>query len=90
MKLAAFLNKATGIPRNILNYLRTSGNRRLYKQWMEQADLPPEAIPKEEVPVERLPRAYKRPFRVYVLYILLGAAVVVVFGGLILLIVYSC
>ena len=90
MKLPAFLRKAIGISRDILHYLQTRGNRRLYKQWMEQADLPPEAIPKEEAPVKRARRTYKRPFRVYVFYILLGAAAVVVCGGLLLLIIHSC
>lgn len=90
MKLSAFLRKTTSIPKNIINYLQTRGKRRLYQQWIEQADLPPEAVPREEPAKDLIPRIDKKRFRVYMLFMLLGAALVVVCGGVIFLILHSC
>jgi len=52
--------------------------------------LPPEAIPREEVAKEIAPRIEKKRLRVYLLFMLLGAALVIACGGLILLIMRSC
>jgi len=90
MKLTTALSKANSILSSTFNYLRTRRQRRLYQQWIEQADLPPEAIPREEVAKEIAPRIEKKRLRVYLLFMLLGAALVIACGGLILLIMRSC
>jgi len=33
---------------DIFRYLKTRRRRRLYQQWVERAQLPPEAVPREE------------------------------------------
>jgi len=93
MKLPAVLRRVASILNTTFNYLRTRRQRRLYQQWIEQADLPPEAIPQEpqeEVAKEIAPRIDKKRLRVYLLFMLLGAALVIVCGGLIILVVRSC
>ena len=52
--------------------------------------MPPEAIPQEEVAKEIAPRIDRKRLRVYLLFMLLGAALVIVCGGLIILVVRSC
>ena len=77
---------------NTLKYFRRRGKRKLYRQWVEMASLPPDAIPREEVTEDRISqvdKADKQQSHLTILYILLGVAVVVLCTGLILLIVYS-
>lgn len=90
MKLKTALSKANSIISDIFNYLRTRRKRRLYQQWIEQADLPPEAIPREEATKEVAPRIDRKRLRLYILFTLLGVALAMACGGLILLIMHSC
>lgn len=75
----------------MLKYFRRRKKRKLYRQWVERANLSPDAIPQEEVAEDRLPmsQADKQRLHPTILYILLGVAVVVLGAGLILLIVHS-
>ena len=77
---------------NTLKYLRRRKKRKLYQQWMERANLPSDAIPREEVTEDRMPmpQVDKQKSRLNLLSILLGIALVIVCAGLILLIFYSC
>ncbi len=52
--------------------------------------MPPEAIPREKVREDIRPKAGKESLQQPMLYVLLGASLVVVCMGLILLIVQSC
>ncbi len=90
MKLKTVLSKANSVLSNTFNYLRTRRERRLYQQWIEQADLPPEAIPREEATREAAPRIGQKRLRMYILFTLLGAALAMACGGLILLVARSC
>jgi len=90
MKITAALSKVTSILSSTFNYLRTRRKRRLYQQWIEQAGLSPEAIPREEAPEVRAPGIDWKRLRMYMLFTLLGAALTIVFGGIILLIAHSC
>jgi type VI protein secretion system component VasF len=90
MKLPAILRTAINIPRYIYSYPRERWKRRLYKQWIEKSDMPPETIRREEAAEEVRPRIYRKRLRMYVLFTLLGAALVIVIGGLILLLIRSC
>jgi hypothetical protein len=40
----------------LFNYLNKDRKRRLYQQWVDSAELPPEAIPREEEDEEGRPR----------------------------------
>ncbi len=73
----------------MLRYFQRRKKRKLYRQWVERASLPPDAIPREEVAEDMIPQIDKQQSRRHILYILLGVAVVVLCAGLILLIVYS-
>lgn len=90
MKLWAVLSKANNILNNILNYLPRRRKGRLYQQWVKRAGLPREAIPHEEIAEDIIPKIDKEQLRRYALYILLGASLVILAVGLILLIVHSC
>jgi hypothetical protein len=57
---------------------------------VERAQLPPEAVPREEFAEDIIPKIDKKQLRLPMLYMLLGASVVILCVGLILLIVYSC
>ena len=76
----------------ILKHMRTRKQRKLYQQWIEQAGLSPEAVPREEVTEDLVPEVGrgKERQRLPILYMLLGACVVILCVGLILLIVHSC
>ncbi len=50
IKRRTVLSKANSILTNLPDYLQRRRKRRLYQQWIESAGLPPEAIPREEVP----------------------------------------
>jgi hypothetical protein len=73
----------------IINYLRTRRKRRLYRQWVEASDLPPDTIPgelAEDTEIETTLRQSK----LVLLYALLGAAVLLVLIGLVILIARTC
>ena len=64
---------------------------KLYKQWSEHSGLPPEAIPKKEA-VPKKEVAKETPVReggggqrLYILYILLGVAILMLCAGVIIL-----
>lgn len=75
----------------MLKYFRRKKKRELYRQWVERANLSPDAMPREEVAEDRIsmPQADKQQLHPTMLYILLGVAVVVLLAGLILLVVSS-
>ena len=73
-----------------MKYLRRKREEKLYKQWSQHANLPPEAIPQREVSKDIPVTEEKRGLSPRILYILLGAAVLLLFIGVILLLVHSC
>jgi len=84
-----------------LRYLRGREKRKLYRQWVERANLPPDAVSREErVAEERIPRRRSQlipPDRrveqnshLNMLSILLVIALAVLCAGIALLIFYSC
>ena len=86
---------------NTLKYLRGRKKRKLYQQWMERANLPSDAIPREEkVAEDRIShrhsqlipqdRVDKQKSHLNILSILLGIALVVLCAGIVLLIFHSC
>ena len=89
MKLGTMFSKVA----DILKYLRTRRKRKLYKQWVEMAELPPEELPQEEVS-SRLVREEEgpdeAPLRLNTLYLMQGASLVLLCVILIILIVQSC
>ena len=74
----------------MLKYFKRRGKRKLYRQWVERANLPSDAMPREEVAEDRTPQVDKQQSRLNVLIILLGISLVILCAGLILLFVYSC
>lgn len=93
MKLGQALSKVSGIL-NPLNYFRGRRKEKLYEQWVQKAELPPETIPRKKVAEDVKPKIEKerlqQPTLYVLLYVLLGASLVIVCMGLILLIVQSC
>ena len=93
MKVSTVFSKLSSIL-NTLNYFRRRRKEKLYEQWVQRAGLPPEAIPREKVREDIRPKAGKeslqQPILYVLLYVLLGASLVVLCMGLILLIVQSC
>jgi len=75
----------------MLKYLQRRKKKKLYRQWVERANLSPDALPREEVAKDRIemPQAGEQQSHLTLLYILLGVAVVVLCAGLVILIVYS-
>jgi predicted nucleic acid-binding Zn ribbon protein len=110
-----------------LKYFRRRKKEKLYRQWVERAGLPPEAIPSEadkskdvparidkreavtteakspvriqpssatvthaEVGGDMMAEIHKRQQRLRMLYMMLGASLLILLVGLILLIVHSC
>ena len=74
---------------DVFKYQRTRRKRRLYQQWVERADLAPEAVPTEEVVEDIIPKIDTKQLRLRILYILVGFSLGVLCMGLILLIVQS-
>ena len=73
------------------NYFQRRRKEKLYRQWIEKAELPAEAIPQEEAAEEIRPKKVdKGKSRLHILYILLGVAIVLLCVGLILLVTQSC
>lgn len=93
MKLGTVLSKVSGIL-NPLKYLGGRRKGRLYEQWVQRADLPPEAIPRKRVAEDGTPKIERerlqQPTLYVLLYVLLGASIAVLCMGLVLLIVQSC
>ena len=81
---------------NFIKYLLGRRKRRLYNQWVEMAELPPEEILQEETgqrPVREEERPDDMPFQLNVLttlYLMQGASLVLLCVILILLIVQAC
>lgn len=86
MRPRVILSKARGIFR----YLKTSRRRRLYQQWVERSQLPPETVPREEFAEDIIPKIDKKQLRLPMLYMLLGASLMMLCVGLVLVIVHSC
>ena len=74
----------------MLKYFQRKRKRKLLRQWVERAGLPPEAIPQEEVAEDMMPSEGKEQSRLNILSILLGISLVIVCVGLFFLIAYSC
>ena len=96
MKLSAVFSKLSSIL-NTLNYFPRRRKEKLYEQWVQRADLPPEAVPREKVHEDIRPKhedirpkKEKEPLQQPILYILLGASLVIFCVGFILLISESC
>jgi len=79
-----------------IKYLLGRRKRRLYAQWVEMAELPPEETPLEETssrPVREEERLDEVPFplnTLTILYLMQGASLVLLCVILILLIVQAC
>lgn len=89
MKLGTMFSKVA----DILKYLRMRRKRKLYKQWVEMAELPPEELPQEEVAprlVHEEDGPDEAPLRLNTLYLMQGASLVLLCVILIILIVQSC
>ncbi len=86
MKFQTILSKVN----DILKHPKRRGKKKLYRQWVDTAGLPPEAIPKEEVAGDIIPKTDKNKLRLNVLYILLAASIMILCMGVVLLIMYSC
>jgi len=89
MKLSAVFSKLSSIL-NTLNYFPRRRKEKLYEQWVQRADLPPEAVPREKVREDIRPKKEKESLQQPILYILLGASLVIFCVGFVLLIVESC
>ncbi len=89
MKLRDVLSSANDLWRR----LRTRKKRKLYHQWVEEADLPSEAVPQEDVGLPVIPEEAepaKQPLRPHILYLLLGGCLVMLCAIFILLLFQSC
>ncbi len=89
MKLSVVLSKLSSIL-DTLNYFQRRRKEKLYEQWVQRGDLPPEAVPQEKVHENVRPKTEKNLLQQPILYILLGASLTMFFVGFILLIVASC
>ena len=76
--------------RDFFKYLKTWRRRKLYKQWVERGELPPEAVPGEESDEDIIPKIDKERLHLPKLYIILGASLVILCIGITLVIVRSC
>ena len=89
MKLTTVLSRAG----SVFKYLRDRRKRRLYKQWVEMAELAPEDIPVEEVDsriVEEVEEKDETMLPLNRLYIMQGVSLVLLCVILIILIIQSC
>jgi len=89
MKLSAILAKLSGII-NMLSYFQRRRKGKLYEQWVQRADLPPEAIPREKVDEDISPKKEPKLLKQPILYFILGASLVIFCMGFILLIAKAC
>ncbi len=90
MRLRAILSDAGSVLNNALSYSQRRRKGKLYQEWVERAGLPPEAIPHEEVAEDIMPKIDTERLRQPLLYMLLGAALLILCFGVILLIVHAC
>jgi hypothetical protein len=86
MRPGEVISRANGV----LKHIKARRKRRLYGQWTERAEMPPEAAPKEKPPVDILPKLDKKELRLPLLYMLLGASGLILFAGLIVIALQSC
>ena len=86
MKLQTVLSKAN----RLLSYIQRRRKAKLYRQWVEQAELPVDAIPREETSEAIIPETNKEPLQQPLLYMMLGAALLILFVGIILFILHAC
>ena len=75
---------------DIVIYLRTRQQRRLYKQWVRMAGLPSEAVPQTQAMAEIQSQTYRRRTTPTVLYVLLGITLLIFGAIFILLAMQSC
>ena len=73
----------------MVKYFRERKKQKLYQQWVERASLSPDDIPRESTTEDMMPPENKQKPHFYLLYILLGVAVVVLITGLVFLVLYS-
>ena len=88
MKLTDILRKAVSISSRVLSYLPKWRKRRLYQEWVDKSELPPDAVPREEFVGEIAPGIGRGQFRRNLMLILLGAFLVLLIEGIVLLVYY--
>ena len=83
----------------MFKYLRERKNRKLYQQWVDKAELPPEEVPQEEEgdassPLTRLKEITElkdaAQFQLPMLYIMQGVSLLLLLVILIILLVHAC
>ena len=84
--VGTFLSKT----HQILKYLTTMRKRRLYKQWVAAANLPPDAIPEDILAESMMLETGWQQVKLVLIYVLLGVSILILFTGLILVIINSC
>ena len=88
-KARTFLDSSIRVINRIIKYLRTWRKRRLYQQWIESGDLSRKDIP-QEISQDIVEKIDTEQLRLPTLYVILGASLVILFVGLVILIVHSC
>ena len=88
MKVTDILRKAVSISGSILSFLPKWRKRRLYQEWVDRSELPPDAVPREEFVGEIAPGIGRGEFRRNLMFILLGAVLVLLIEGIVLLVFY--
>ena len=73
-----------------MRFGRKKKEEKLYQQWAQHSDLPPEAIPQEEAPQDISVKAERKKRRPPLLYILLWVGIALLCAGLGLLFTHSC
>lgn len=73
-----------------MRFGRKKKEEKLYQQWAQHSDLPPEAIPQEEAPQDISVKAERKKRRPSLLYILLWVGIALLCAGLGLLFTHSC
>lgn len=71
-----------------MSFLPKWRKRRLYQEWVDRSELPPDAVPREEFIGEIAPGVGRGQFRRNLMFILLGAALVLLIEGIVLLVYY--
>ena len=75
---------------DLFKYLKTRRRRKLYEQWVKEAELPPETVPRDEFAEDIIPKIDKKKLPLPMLYMVLGASLVVLCIGIILVAMRSC
>lgn len=86
MKLGTVISKTN----DILKYPQRRRKAKLYKQWVEKANLAPGVIPQQEAAKDIIPKRYKKHLRTPLQYSLLGFFLGMLCMGLIFLAIQSC